>query len=75
VSADQTAIIGTPGGSRIITMVLLGILQAMQDKPVEDWVAQPRIHHQYLPDRIQYEPGSLTPDQRQQLQALGHQLK
>jgi gamma-glutamyltranspeptidase/glutathione hydrolase len=75
VSADQTAIIGTPGGSRIITMVLLGLLQAMQDKPVTDWVAQPRIHHQYLPDVIQYEPGSLTPDQRQQLQAMGHQLK
>jgi len=75
ISDDQTAILGTPGGSRIITMVLLGSLEAMQHKPVEDWVSRPRIHHQYLPDLIQYEPGALSDDEMAGLRALGHSLK
>ena len=75
VSKDQTAILGTPGGSRIITMVLLGSLEAMQGKPVEDWVSRPRIHHQYLPDVIQYESGALSDEEMAGLRALGHQLK
>jgi gamma-glutamyltranspeptidase/glutathione hydrolase len=49
---------GTPGGSRIISMVLLSILEYV-DSPQPDLervIGAPRIHHQYLPDRILTEP-------------------
>lgn len=75
VSPDSVAIIGTPGGSRIITMVLLGLLQHQAGQPVLNWVSQPRFHHQYLPDQIQFEPGALSTDVQQQLRQMGHSLK
>jgi gamma-glutamyltranspeptidase/glutathione hydrolase len=69
-----TLVLGTPGGSRIISMVMLGIL-AYVDAPSVDiaaLVALPRFHHQYLPDRIEYEPGSFQPGWVAALQAKGH---
>lgn len=72
---DMLAIIGTPGGSRIITMVLLGMLEAMDDKAVQAWVERPRFHHQYLPDLIQFEPGAFSPKVQKRLAAMGHRLK
>lgn len=72
---DRVAILGTPGGSRIISMVMIGALQAMQEQPVENWVARARFHHQYLPDEIQYEPGALTEQTQAALKAKGHKLK
>ena len=74
-TATSSAIIGTPGGSRIITMVFLGMLEHMQDQPVEDWVSRPRFHHQYLPDIIQHEPGVFNQQQQAELKQRGHQLK
>ena len=71
----SVAILGTPGGSRIISMVLLGALQAMQGASVTDWVKLPRFHHQYLPDAIQYEPGGLSSAQQTALRAKGHTLQ
>ena len=68
-------ILGTPGGSRIITMVLLGILALEQDKSVEQWVSRPRFHHQYLPDKIFFEPGALSDAVVNQLKEMGHELK
>lgn len=73
-SPQQAAILGTPGGSRIISMVFLGALEHLQGKPVEDWVSRPRFHHQYLPDRIEHEPETFSADEQEALQALGHQL-
>ncbi len=73
--ADQVAILGTPGGSRIITMVFLGILEHLQGKPVENWVDRPRFHHQYLPDVIQHEPNAFSDETKKALMAKGHQLK
>ncbi len=73
-SPQHTAILGTPGGSRIITMVLLGALEHLQGKPVDAWVQRPRFHHQYLPDRIEYEPDTFSDDERAALQVLGHTL-
>ncbi len=74
-SEAGVAILGTPGGSRIITMVLLGILDlAVGNKP-ESWVSLPRFHHQYLPDAVQYEPGAFDADMIKALTARGHQLK
>lgn len=74
-SEDQVAIIGTPGGSRIITMVMLGMLEHFEGKPVADWVSRPRFHHQYLPDVIQHEPNTFSAAEVSALEAKGHQLK
>ena len=72
---DGLAIIGTPGGSRIITMVLLGALDFIDGNTPDSWVSLGRFHHQYLPDVIQYEEGALTSDEMKKLELLGHELK
>ena len=72
---QHLALLGTPGGSRIITMVLLGTLEAMHGEPVERWVSRPRFHHQYLPDHIQVEDAAFNTEQQAALQAMGHQIK
>ncbi len=72
---DKLAIIGTPGGSRIITMVLHGILAIIEGKTASQVVNLPRYHHQYLPDVIQYEPGAFSDKAIKKLVQLGHTLK
>ncbi len=74
-SNDRVAILGTPGGSRIITMILLGALEFAADKDPNAWVSLPRFHHQYLPDAIQFESDALDPELQNELQARGHTLK
>ena len=74
-SADGVAILGSPGGSRIISMVLQGILALAEGAGPDEWVKRPRFHHQYLPDAIQYEPGALSEEQIEALRAKGHRLK
>lgn len=71
----RTAIIGTPGGSRIITMVLLGILEFYENKSAEEIVNAGRFHHQYLPDEISYEPGVFDDELVAALEKLGHKTK
>jgi gamma-glutamyltranspeptidase/glutathione hydrolase len=68
-------IIGTPGGSYIISMVLLGTLDYLDGMSAVDVVKDPRYHHQYLPDVIDYEKGALTETEMGQLRAMGHTLK
>lgn len=72
---ERVGVLGTPGGSRIITMVLGGILAATRGEPVADWVAGPRLHHQYLPDRVEVEPGTLSEAQRAELELMGHRIE
>lgn len=74
-SAEELAVLGTPGGSRIISMVLLGTLEALAGEPVEKWVSRPRFHHQYLPDRIQIEEGAFDAQLHDALEALGHRVE
>jgi gamma-glutamyltranspeptidase/glutathione hydrolase len=74
-SEEGVAILGTPGGSRIITMVLLGILDLADGNGPQSWVGLPRYHHQYLPDVVQFEPGAFDAELQQALRALGHELK
>ncbi|WP_292752926.1 gamma-glutamyltransferase family protein, partial [Methylophaga sp. UBA4204] len=75
VENDQRLlVIGTPGGSRIITMVMQGILHFMEGKDAEAIVAAPRLHHQYLPDRVQMETPGLSEMEQQDLTDRGHQL-
>jgi len=68
------AVLGTPGGSRIISMVTLATLAYTDGADGEAMTALPRFHHQYLPDAIEFEPGGLTPATQAGLRALGHQL-
>lgn len=72
---DRVAILGTPGGSRIITMVLLGVLDVAQGKGPKAWVSEPRFHQQYLPDTVFYEPGAFSASVVQKLTAQGYHLK
>ncbi len=74
-SEEGVAILGTPGGSRIITMLLLGILELADGRGPQAWVDRPRFHHQYLPDQVQFEPGALENGVRTKLSAMGHSLK
>jgi len=57
-SADKVVVLGTPGGSRIITMVLLGILGYDDGLTAQQVAALPRYHHQWLPDLIEAEDGT-----------------
>lgn len=69
------AILGTPGGSRIVTMVLLGALAWMDGADAEGIVGLPRIHHQYIPDSVSFEAGAMSAELQEALSALGHQLR
>jgi len=76
VETEQgVAILGTPGGSRIITMVLHGILGYAAGMDARAIVNLPRYHHQYLPDVIFYEAGAISDEQARHLQTMGHELK
>lgn len=72
---SRIAVLGTPGGSRIISMLLLATLDFAKGHAPDSWVSVPRFHHQYMPDHIQYEPGGLNGEDIEALKALGHQLK
>ncbi len=74
IGKDKRAAVGTPGGSRIITMVLLGILDFMQGNEPESWVSLPRFHHQYVPDQISAEPETFSAEQIEGLKAMGHEV-
>lgn len=71
---QRVAVLGTPGGSRIISMVLLAALDFVDQGKPDSWVATARFHHQYSPDRVQYEKAGLTTEEQQKLTDLGHQL-
>jgi gamma-glutamyltranspeptidase / glutathione hydrolase len=65
---------GSPGGSVIITTVLQMALNAMEfDMNVATAAAEPRIHHQWMPDELQMEEG-FSPDTVRLLQAMGHPI-
>ncbi|MEG3048776.1 MAG: gamma-glutamyltransferase [Thermomonas sp.] len=71
-NADKVAVIGTPGGSRIITMVLLGILGYADGLDAPQIVALPRYHHQWMPDALGIERNALPADVIAALRAMGH---
>lgn len=73
-SPDKVVVLGTPGGSRIITMVLLGILGYDAGLDAQQVAALPRYHHQWLPDVIDAEPGAISPAAATALRAMGHTL-
>lgn len=72
---ERVVVLGTPGGSRITSMVLLATLDAARGRgTAQDWVRRPRFHHQFLPDRVEYEPEAFTQDEVAALERRGHQM-
>jgi gamma-glutamyltranspeptidase/glutathione hydrolase len=71
-SGDKVAILGAPGGSRIITEVLVGILGYDAGLDAQQVAALPRFHHQWMPDVISAEPDALSPEVVETLRAMGH---
>lgn len=68
-------IVGTPGGSRIITVVLHTILNVVDyGMNVQEAVDAPRFHQQWLPDVTNVETFALSPDTRKILTDMGHNL-
>jgi gamma-glutamyltranspeptidase/glutathione hydrolase len=73
---DKPALIlGTPGGSQIITTVLQTILNVVDfQMNVQEAVDAPRIHHQWLPDVTNVERYALSPDTRRVLESMGYRF-
>ncbi len=71
---DRVALLGTPGGSRIPSMVVLAALKFYNSKGAISMVSAMRFHHQYLPDWLQFEPEFFSPKLQKQLQHMGYQL-
>ncbi len=64
---------GSPGGSTIITNIFQNISNVIDfGMNVRQAVNAPRLHHQHLPDRIQYEPGALSAVTVGRLRSMGH---
>lgn len=69
-------VIGSPGGSRIITTVLQVILNCLEfDMNIADAINSPRIHHQWLPDKIYIEQFALSNDVMKRLMEMGYQFE
>lgn len=68
-------VVGTPGGSRIITGVLHSILNVIDyGMTVQEAVDMPRFHQQWMPANTNVETYALSPDTRKLLEAMGHQF-
>ncbi len=68
-------VVGSPGGSTIITTVLQIIVNTIDHgMSLHDSVLSPRFHHQWLPDHVVFESHSLDPELRKELEELGHTL-
>ena len=68
-------VIGSPGGSTIITTTMQTILNVVDhDMDIKEAVCASRFHSQWLPDVIQYEPRSLIEDLKKALEKKGHKL-
>ncbi|KTD68467.1 MULTISPECIES: gamma-glutamyltransferase [Legionella] len=71
---NRVAILGTPGGSRIPTMVLIASLVFHDAYGAISMVSAMRFHHQYLPDVLQFEPDTFPPAIQEALKAMGYHL-
>lgn len=69
-------VIGSPGGRTIpntVLQVIVGVVD--QGLTVQEAIDAPRLHHQWLPDRILAEQGALTAPHRAELEARGHRIE
>ena len=68
-------VIGSPGGSRIITITLEAIVNVIDHgMNIQEAIDAPRIHHQWLPDTVYVEPFGLSPDTERLLAGMGYHL-
>jgi gamma-glutamyltranspeptidase/glutathione hydrolase len=68
-------VIGSPGGSRIITITLQAILNVIDHgMTISEAIDAPRIHHQWMPDVIYTEPYALSPDTIKVLSGMGYKV-
>jgi len=72
---EHVAIFGTPGGSRIPSMVLLASLLFDESYGAISMVSKMRYHHQYLPDVLYFEPNTFSIEFQTDLKKLGYELK
>jgi gamma-glutamyltranspeptidase/glutathione hydrolase len=69
-------VLGSPGGARIITIVLQAIINIIDfDMNLAEAVNASRIHNQWLPDRVFYEPRAFTRDTEALLSGMGYTLQ
>ena len=69
-------VLGSPGGSRIISIVVQAILNVVDHgMSVQEAVNAPRLHHQWLPDEVAVEPFALSPDTARRLAEMGYTIK
>ena len=69
------AVLGTPGGKRIVSMVLLAALDWMNGGDAKSMLSIPRYHHQFFPNYVLYEESALSLSEIETLEAMGHKLK
>ena len=70
------AVVGSPGGRTIINTTLQLILNLVDfNMSIDEAVAAPRMHHQWLPDRIRIEGEGVSPEVVAELEALGHAVQ
>ncbi len=75
-AGEEILALGARGGSKIPTNVAQVLLDLMVDgDSLEAALDRPRIHHQWLPDRLQAEPDALSPETRAALEARGHTVE
>ncbi len=68
-------VLGSPGGSRIITIAAQVIMNVVDHgMNIQEAVNAPRMHHQWLPDQISVEPFALSPDTARILAAMGYKI-
>ncbi|MFG1464835.1 gamma-glutamyltransferase [Xanthobacter sp. DSM 24535] len=68
-------VLGSPGGSRIISSVMQAIVNVIDHRmTLQEAVDAPRIHHQWLPDVLFAEPYALSPDTIRVLVAMGYKV-
>jgi gamma-glutamyltranspeptidase/glutathione hydrolase len=68
-------VIGSPGGSRIITITLETALNILDyGMTPQEAVDAPRVHHQWLPDEVYYETNGLSPDTLKILKGMGYKM-
>ena len=69
-------VVGTPGGSTIITSVYQTILNVIDHgMNMTQAVSEKRVHHQWKPDQISFEEGALSKQVQEELEAMGHSLR
>jgi gamma-glutamyltranspeptidase / glutathione hydrolase len=69
-------VVGSPGGSRIITITLETVLNLIDyGMQPQEAVDAPRVHHQWLPDVLYAEPYALSPDTRKMLETMGYKIQ